>query len=1002
MLYMANFDKEYKELNPQQKEAVDTVEGPVMVIAGPGTGKTQVLTLRIANILKITDARPENILALTFTDNAAANMRERLSKFIGADAYKIKICTFHSFCNDVISNYPENFNFRSELDLLDELGSYKIIRSIIDTLSFEEVYKEFTAQLDYDEPAKLEIKLKTFADPYFFQKDIQDQINQLKKEYISPEQFKLLIFDAIDELNSDEKKYNRKTGKPTGVWKNKLKVIEKNIELYGIYREYQKEMSRQQKYDFHDMINFVVQAFKTQDDLLAAHQEKFLYILVDEYQDSNGSQNEIINQLGSWDSNPNIFVVGDDDQSIYRFQGANIANIIEFKTHYPKAKLITLVENYRSTQQILDFATQIITHNKQRLVNQLDGINKNIISTIKPADQPNVNYINFSREEIENYWIVNKINELNKTGTMLSTIAVLYKNHKDAANLIEMFDKFHIKTKLKESTNLLEDRFISNIISIFRIVLNDTDNENLYKLLSYDYFGIRKLDLFKLIRYCSNTDHNLIDILLDEGILNEIKLENPTSLNQFAQSIIELKSINLTKSFFEFTQILLSRTGILGYLRNNKNYEQITNLNRLINFIKSKNSQDREYDLQRFVNDLEIMKTSNIKLTANAIELKTDAVNLMTAHASKGLQFEYVFVPSFTDKKWSNGRSHSKIKLINIKNCEDEYTENEEERRLLYVVATRTEKGLYICKSDEYISGDLKMSAKEVCQYLTEIPEQYYKAVKVEDNQTDIKTILELSTEEYIPMDFKPDEKAYLESLIKNFKLSATTLNDYIRDPKDFLFKHILKVAEPENKTMVLGSAIHKVMEFMNRKYKNESTKPELDELLKIFNTSLNRHILSEKEMQEVTTEGEKIISNWYKANIENLTKAMFVEYPFGGKNIHLHDIPLTGKIDKIEKINDNEIIIIDYKTGSPKSKNQIIGNIRSKETGYYRQMLFYQLLCELDPSFPYTVNQVCLQYIKPQNGKYKQVSLQFTTEEMNEFKQLIVETMYKIRNLEF
>ena len=162
---MANFDKEYKELNPQQKEAVDTVEGPVMVIAGPGTGKTQVLTLRIANILKITDARPENILALTFTDNAAANMRERLSKFIGADAYKIKICTFHSFCNDVISNYPENFNFRSELDLLDELGSYKIIRSIIDTLSFEEVYKEFTAQLDYDEPAKLEIKLKTFADP---------------------------------------------------------------------------------------------------------------------------------------------------------------------------------------------------------------------------------------------------------------------------------------------------------------------------------------------------------------------------------------------------------------------------------------------------------------------------------------------------------------------------------------------------------------------------------------------------------------------------------------------------------------------------------------------------------------------------------------------------------------------------------------------------------------------------------------------------------------------
>ncbi|MBP9759187.1 ATP-dependent helicase [Candidatus Dojkabacteria bacterium] len=999
---MSDFEKEYKKLNPQQKEAVDTVEGPVMVIAGPGTGKTQVLTLRIANILKMTDARPENILALTFTDNAAANMRQRLSQFLGAEAYKIKICTFHSFCNDVISNYPEKFNFRSELDLLDDLGSYKIIRTIIDSMNFEEVYAEFTDKLKYDEPFKLEIKLKTFADPYFFQKDILDQINQLKKEYISPDIYKTLIFDEIDELNSDERKYNKKTGKPTGVWKNKLKLIEKNIELYGLYREYQKEITEQQKYDFNDMINFVVKAFQTQDDLLAAHQEKFLYILVDEYQDSNGSQNEIINQLGSWDSNPNIFVVGDEDQSIYRFQGANIANIIEFKTNYPGAKLITLTENYRSTQQILDFATQIITHNKQRLVNQLEGIDKDIKSTIKPNNQPNVNFINFSREEIENYWIVKKISELNKAGTALSEIAVLYKNHKDAGNLIEIFNKFHIKTKLKESTNLLEDSFITNIISIFKIVLKEDDNVSLYKLLSYDFFEIRKLDIFKLIRHCSNSNQKLIDLLLDEDKLKEIQLEDPARLNQFAQLIVELKSLNLTKSFLEFTQILLSKTGILNYLKKNKNYEQITNLNRLINFIKSRNSQDREYDLQRFINDLEIMDKSHIKLTASAIELKTDAVNLMTGHASKGLQFEYVFIPNFTDKKWSNNRSNSKIKLINIKNFEEEFTENEEERRLLYVVSTRAKSGLYICKSDEYISGDLKMSTKEVCQYLTEIPDTNYTKINVEETEADVKAILELSTVEYTPMDFKADEKAYLESLIKTFRLSATSLNDYISNPQDFLFKHILKVSEPENKTMVLGSAIHKVMEFINRKYKNEDLRPSLEEILKIFNTNLQRHILSNTEMDEVTIEGEKIVTNWYKANIDEFKKAIYIEYSFGGKNIHLDDIPLTGKIDKVEKVNDNEIRIIDYKTGSPKSKSQIVGNIMSKDTGYYRQMLFYQLLFELDPSLNQIVSEVELNYVKPQNGKYKKLILTFTNEEIIQVKELIRVIMGKIRNLEF
>lgn len=998
---MSRFEEEYKKLNPQQKEAVDTVEGPVMVIAGPGTGKTQVLTLRIANILKLTDTRPENILALTFTDNAAANMRQRLSEFIGTEAFKIKICTFHSFCNDVISNYPEKFNFKSELDLLDDLGAYKIVRKIIEILDFEAVYTEFKDEIEYDEPFKFEVKLKTFSDPYFFQKDILDQINQLKKEFISPEKFKSLILSEIDELNSDEKKYNKRTGKPTGVWKNKLKLIEKNIELYGLYQAYQKEVKLQQRYDFNDMINYVVEAFKTQDDLLALHQEKFLYILVDEYQDSNGSQNEIINLLGSWDSNPNIFVVGDDDQSIYRFQGANIANIIEFKTNYPKAKLITLTENYRSTQQILDFATQIITHNKQRLVNQLEGINKNIKSTIKPNNQPNVSFINFSREEIENYWIVKKISELNKAGIALSEIAVLYKNHKDAENLIEIFNKFQIKTKLKESTNLLEDKFISNIINIFKIVLDEND-VNLYRLLNYEFFEFKKLDVFKLIRYCSNTNKKLIDVLLNEEELIKIELNEPSKLNGFANQILELKSLNITKSFLEFTQILLSTTGILNFLKQNKNYEQITNLNRLLNFIKSRNLHDKEYDLEKFITDLEIMNKSNIKLTASALELKSDAVNLMTAHSSKGLQFEYVFVPNFTDKKWSNSKSKTKIKLIDIQNTDDEFTENEEERRLLYVTTTRAKSGIYFCKSDEYISGDLKMSAKELCQYLSEIPKDYYSKINIKETESEIKEILELSTTEYKPMSFEPDEKAYLESLLKNFKLSATALNDYISNPQNFLFKYILKISEPENKTMVLGSGIHKVMEFLNRKYKNENVKPSLEEVLKLFNANLKRHILSTTEMDEVTVEGEKIITNWYKANIDELEKAIFIEYSFRGKNIHLDDIPLTGKIDKVECINENEVRIIDYKTGSPKSKSQIIGNLKSKDTNYYRQMLFYQLLFELDPSLKQSVSEVELNFIKPQNGKYKKVKLTFTNEEIIQIKELIRETMKKIKNLEF
>lgn len=1013
---MSIFEKAYKNLNPEQKLAVDTIQGPVMVIAGPGTGKTQILTLRIANILNLTDVLPQNILALTFTENAAANMKKRLASFIGAPAYKVKISTFHGFCNDVIANFPEKFSFRTDLESLDEFEAYQTIRQIIDEYDFGAAYDDFKNLIETQTPYKPEPKLKLFTDPYFYQKEILGLIGKLKMEFISPAKYKEIILDEIADLNSIEKKFNPKTGKPTKKWADKLKLVEKNIELLGIYKAYQELLIENAKYDYNDMINFVVEALNKEDDLLASLQEQYQYILVDEYQDTNGSQNEIIKLLGSWDDSPNIFVVGDDDQAIYKFQGANISNILEFKNIYPNANIITITKNYRSTQSILDFAESIIKNNKQRLVNELKEINKNIVSALDHGVNDKVQIVKFTREEIENYWIAKNIQELHKNGTKLSEIAVIYRKHRDADNLIEILERMKIKVTRAMSGNLLEDLFIGNVIDMLRVIDDPSNDGILAKALNYEFLNLRKLDVFKLIRHSSSKRVNMIDLLTDIQKLNEAGIDDPMNIYGFGYKLVELRNLCFNTSFLVFVQKVLKDLGIYNYLRESKDYSKITNLNKLVNFIKRRNQQDREYSLSKFLADLDIMQKSQISLNADALELRTEAVNLLTAHSSKGLEFEYVFIPRFAEGNWSNIREVSKIKLVALstRELDEKIAKNEEERRLFFVAATRARKNLFICHSDEYISGDMKTSKSNPGQFLAELEKSVFEEPDNSEYEKNIEVILDLSVADYEPFKFEQDEKEYLTELLKNFKLSATSLNKYIEDPKEFLFKYVLKVPDIKTKEMILGSGIHNAIEFLNLKLKDKQL-PQLQDLITVFYSSLKKSVLSEAEYKLVSDEGEKILTQWYEFNKDKFTAPLFAEYAFYGKNVNLDGIALEGKIDRIELIQPDaqsaiseqrntkpEVRIIDYKSGSAKYKSQVIGPIRSKESGYYRQMLFYKILCELDSTLKYDVQEVKLEFLKPKDGKFKDLVLEFTHEEIAEMKQLIKDTMMKIRNLEF
>src|SRR5680860_565085 len=373
------FKQEYKRLNTAQKEAVDTIEGPVMVAAGPGTGKTQILSLRIANILQKTDTKPENILAITFTESGVFNMRKRLRSIIGNSAYQVEINTFHGFCNDIIISHPEDFPLIIGSVNITEIDQVRVL---------EEVFTEL----------KLE-KLTTFSDPFYYLKSARSAIGQLKQEGLSPDKFKIEMtklekeFEQIEDIYSTKKGYE---GKLKTKYQAELKRIEKNKELVLVYRAYKQKLREYKYYDFTDMIMQTLEALRRDKDLLLSLQETYQYILVDEHQDTNNAQNGVLELLASFYDQPNLFVVGDEKQAIFRFQGASLENFLYFKHKYPLAKFIMLEDNYRSSQSILDSAHSLLASNKK-------------LQARAGNSEEKIKFFELSKQEVEEYFVAENI-----------------------------------------------------------------------------------------------------------------------------------------------------------------------------------------------------------------------------------------------------------------------------------------------------------------------------------------------------------------------------------------------------------------------------------------------------------------------------------------------------------------------------------------------------------------------------------------------------------------
>ncbi|MFK7780058.1 MAG: ATP-dependent DNA helicase [Candidatus Gracilibacteria bacterium] len=1009
----STFEPEYKRLNKQQKEAVEAIYGPIMVVAGPGTGKTQIIGLRTANIILKAGINPENILITTFTEAGVIAIRKRLVKFLGNEGYKVGVSTIHSFSQDVIKTFPEKFIDFKAGTAIDDVDSLEIFKKITDKLIKNKLVENLTTEYD----------------SYFYLRDIKSRISNLKQEGINTTQLKISINRQEEEYISELSEIKPTLKKYENTKIKQAKHISKLNELVIFFDEYNKYLRDKSLYDFNDMINFVLEKFEQDDDLKAHYAEKYQFIMIDEYQDTNNAQNKIIDLILSvGEDEPNIMVVGDDDQSIYRFQGANIENMLDFSTKYKNTNFIVLENNYRSNQQILDTASVLIENNKERLSNKISSINKKLTSSGDLKDSKNVPILFKANSKLEEQtYIINNIVELINKGTSLEEIAIIVRGNIEVEEWTNLLLQNGIEAESKLKTNILNSNYVKYIINYLKLINDPFASENdLLQILRSEITGLHQIDIFKINRnlYIKNYSKKfkiaLMDFLGEFDIRddsNEIKLNYPELIINFRDNLLKFGTKASDLSFVEFFGIFIEKTGILEYIETNGTFDDLEDIFTLFNKIKDWNIGDKNFNIEKLINKIELYKTYNYPIARQILKEKKEGVQVLTAHSSKGLEYNTVFIPGLYTGNWESKRIINRLKLPNKiagEGLQDSNFEQiEEDRRLFFVAITRARNNLFL----SYPAGNGTKPLLE-SQFIQELAGKYDE-ISIGIHNDEIKGVVENTMKNDL-IKYTSLELDYIVKFLESYKLSPSDLNVFLDDPIQFLNRAVFKYPFIDNKFTIFGKVYHRTLELFFLKYKNEEVLPEKTYLISTFQILLQKEILTPEEYDKTLEKGIASLEGYYDLYSSNMEIPLVLEYSFRRKNLDFEGVPLTGTIDKIEKAGTtsvntekqegqlaffkDKVNLIDYKTGRTKSIGQIkgtdrYGNKKEGEGKYFRQLLFYKLLCDVDPEFnsKFEIGDLALDFVEGKDGKYKLVKVEYSNEEYEFFKTELIDARNKI-----
>lgn len=987
--------------NSKQQQAIDILNGQVMLLAGPGTGKTFTVIHRIEKMLA-DGVEPSSILCLTFSDAAASEMRQRLIKKMGVVASAVDIYTYHSFCNDLIKTYPDKFEMTSGVKLITDAEKISIMKECIDD-----------ANLKFFVPSR--------ADRYFFTKNFISYVEKLKTQRVSKDEYMACIdtnpvlMPRYKELESEIYEREQAGNTKNKTRYNELEKIKTNIEkakeLWTLFELYSIKMINKNLIDFSDMINLVLTSFEEDSQFLSEVSNKYKYFLVDEYQDTNDLQNQIIFNLLDGNDEKNIFVVGDDDQIIYGFQGAKSDNIENFLTKYPNTTVICLEENNRSTQTILDFSNLIVNQDENRLENNLYFKEKYNISKKLTAKNPKIivkdkkiKRIQFGEILQEFNYIVDDIKTLIESDFAPKTdedkidysqIAIISKKRAELQTFAELLKSKNIPFQIDEGKSIFAIR--STILIYFYIkAMNNylTSSDKLFGLLLSEPFKIDQQDYNKILEekrlWKKDESSDFITLMRN---LNGWK--NPEKITKFLETFDYLQDYASSNNLRNTVVEIINRTGLLTYFyKSGKNRsENLAGIRKIISEATDFQNSDSTKNLSDFVKYLDDCFENEIDINLDKDSVVQNAVQLMTYHGSKGREFEYVYLPNLISSNWEDFRMPGEYKLIteDVPDKDAAQAKKDSELlKLLFVGITRAKHTLTISFAD---SNNGK--TQQITKYLEPTANYDFDSEQFECSADDLTTEFYRS----VSSDVFDNQKAFkneIEERVKSVVLSPSRLNDYLSCPRKFFYVKVLgiDVEEADWDGANFGTLIHSLLE-RAVKVAKESAYPTLEEILEKFRLGMDgMKFSSEAKKEKYFKQGQKLLTNYYPYFSQiPISRITDIEFSFYGVDVDGDFI--TGKIDRIEKNSDGTFELYDYKTGNYTSEKKIAPN--EEKQNYFNQLCFYKYAYE-----KLTGNKVSKVGIIYVENHEKSVDKYLTDDDMKYIETLIKDTYQNIKALKF
>ncbi len=907
---MKRFEEEYQKLNKEQKDAVDTIDGPVMVVAGPGTGKTQVLALRIGYILKNTDTKADSVLCLTFTNSGVKAMRERLYSYIGSEALKVKVATFHSFGMEMVEKFHASLGLVEAPKLMDEKDAIAIVDDILEGNPWGYIRPRGNA-------------------PKYF-RDLKSMVSTLKRERITPAQFEKKISEEIASLNSDPDNISSRgpsKGELKKEIKTKIEALHRTEEAMRFYELYEKEKKLRNIFDYDDVLEALVEIVENDEEVKNTIREDYLYVLIDEHQDSSGLQNQFLKSVWRGVENPNIFVVGDDRQLIYGFGGASLEYFKNFQHEFGEAKLITLAESYRSTQNILDSSHDLLQ----------SSITKDKLRSNHPENHP-LRLIEacYPRDEVILFGLEVKEMLKDKKADM-NDIALLVPKNKQVVSAMAVLRDMGVPVATTEKLNFFDSSVAKSLINVLKVIAEPNEGGALAISLFDPLSGIPPLDAHKFVRQRSMKGFSLTTARMAGGD-NLFSTVNPAEA--WIARLEEWLTMSQGLSVYSLIQNIAESFLIDTAKDHEELVERVEVVRTLLHLVLARMEKDPKIDLKKFITFLDRIESYGEHIPIATFGA-SEGVKVLTLHGSKGLEFDFVWIAHMDEKSLSGG-GHSSFALPASITSKLEEKEEEVLKKQLYVALTRAKRFCTISYSLRSYTGADQRLANAVL-YL-ESGMQRMSAKDTED------MILKKDPREYIKKNSLPDRHLDREELKKlvsleypEKKVSVSLLNNFFECPWKWYFRNLLQLPEPKSESLEFGNIIHGSIDQILRLAK-KPTDAAIRSIVEaqVWKTGFGTDI----KQRDLIRDASQIVKAWTERRLPEINKQRKNEESVSLVDDRYPHLSIYGKIDLIEMLSEKDVRVTDFKTGSPRKKSDIEKiDEEGRMDGYMRQLAMYSYL---------------------------------------------------------